>query len=258
MHRHRAGARRRPGRACLRLGAVALAACLLLGIGVGTAAAHVTVNPPTATAGSYAKLTFRVPTESAAASTIALTVSLPTEHPFPSVSVMQVPGWTAAVTKTPLDPPITQGRFTLTEAVSKVTWTADEGGGIRPGEFAEFAIMLGPVPEVSAVVLPATQAYSDGSVVAWDEVAEGGAGEREHPAPTVTITPAGADQPGSAASGTATDGIARVVGVAALVLAALALLIAVIGARRRTGAAPGGSDLTAPTNAPAREGGRKN
>jgi uncharacterized protein YcnI len=215
----------------------------LLVWGAGVAAAHVTVNPGSVTAGSYAKLTFRVPTESDTASTVSLQVTLPEDHPFPSVSVMQIPGWTAKVTKTPLDPPVTEGRFDLTEAVTSITWTADDGVGVKPGEFMEFPISVGPVPDVPSMEFPADQTYSDGSVVRWNQSRTADGDEPEHPAPLLTIAAAsgsagptvtgtdGTDQ--STAVATAPDNTARVLGVVALVLAALALLVAAFGIRRR-------------------------
>ena len=62
----------------------ALAALLAL---AGPAAAHVTVNAPGATQGGYAVVAFRVPSESATASTTKLVVQLPADTPFAAVSV---------------------------------------------------------------------------------------------------------------------------------------------------------------------------
>lgn len=246
------------GRAWTRLGAIVASAAVLLLVGAGVASAHVTVNPNSVTAGSYAKLTFRVPTESATASTVSLQVTLPKDHPFPSVSVMQLPGWTTKVTKTRLDSPVTEGNLTVTEPVTSITWTADDGVGIKPGEFMEFPISVGPVPDVPSMQFPAAQAYSDGSVVNWNQQRTAGGQEPEHPAPLLTITGAagvttsGAAAPtvtGTAGSGSgptvtgadgayqptvsanSSDDTARILGVVALVLAALALLVAAIGVR---------------------------
>lgn len=240
--------RRRLRRAAV-IGAVSV---LLFGIGAGVASAHVTVNPNTAAAGSYAKLTFRVPTESATASTVALTVSLPTDHPFPNVSLMPVPGWTASMHTVPLNPPVTEGTFDLTEATDSVTWKADDGVGAKPGEFMEFAISVGPVPDVQSMVFPAKQTYSDGSVVAWDQVASGNAHDTlDHPAPTLTITPAGAAAGTAAADASSSTG-ADVLAAIALLLAAIALLVAVLALRRRTRpAAPTANTPPTPTGRPA-------
>lgn len=225
-----------------RIGVVGVLTAALALSGAGVASAHVTVNPPDATAGSYAKLTFRVPTESDTASTVSVQVSLPTDHPFASVSLQPVPGWTASTTTVTFDPPLATGRFDLTEAISSVTWAADDGSGVKPGEFQEFSISVGPVPDVAALTFPATQTYSDGSVVHWDEVAADGQDRHDldHPAPLLTI--AAAAQPGASGASasdaspsgtTASDTVAQILAAAALVVAAAALVFAALAWRRR-------------------------
>ena len=72
-----------------------------------------------------------------------------------------------------------------------MTWTADPGTRIGPGEFADFPLSLGPLPEVDRLVLPAVQTYDDGEVVAWDQPPAADGAEPERPAPAVTLTPAG-------------------------------------------------------------------
>ena len=167
--------------------------------GAGIAAAHVSVTPSEATAGDEAiQLTFRVPNESATVGTVKVTVALSAENPFADVSVKAVPGWTVAPTKTTLPAPVTEGAITIKEAVTSVTWTADSGTQIGPGEFAEFDISAGPVPEVASLEFPVTQTYSDGAVVEWNEPTPASGEEPEHPAPTLTI--------GEAVAGAGADG----------------------------------------------------
>lgn len=225
---------RRRSRLLRRTVAVTVATLVGLALGAGTALAHVTVNPNTATAGSYAKLTFRVPTESVTASTVGLTVTLPASTPFPSVSVMPVPGWTAKTVKQTLPKPVPEGDLTVTDAITSITWTADDKIGVKPGEFEEFSISVGPVPDVGSIVMPASQTYSDGSVVQWKDVAQPGQAEPEHPAPVLTITTAPAGS--STTTGTATA--ALVVAIIGLVAAALALVVGVLGWRRAKRRAP--------------------
>src|SRR5436305_15298050 len=74
---------RRIFRATLTVGAVTTVAVLGL---AGAAQAHVTVNPNSATQGGYARIAFRVPTESDTASTTKLEVQLPANQPIASVS----------------------------------------------------------------------------------------------------------------------------------------------------------------------------
>ena len=166
---------------------VALAAGAALVLPATSAFAHVTVNPREATQGGYAKLAFRVPNERDNASTTKLEVNFPTDHPFASASVRPQPGWTYAVEKIKLATPIKSDDGDITEAVSKITWT---GGAIKPGEFNEFEVSVGPLPtDVDAVSFKALQTYSDGEIVRWIEEAPPG-GEVDHPAPVLKLTKA--------------------------------------------------------------------
>lgn len=157
------------------------------------ASAHVTVNPNEATQGERARVDFRVPNESDTASTTELEVHFPEETPISSVSVGKVPGWSAEVAYRTLDTPMEGGHGEqITEVVDVITWTADdEEVAIGPGEFVEFPVSLGPLPEVEQLSFPSLQTYSDGEVVRWIELPADGA-EPEHPAPTLTL--AAADQ----------------------------------------------------------------
>ena len=201
------------------------------------AQAHVTVHPDTTAAGAFAELTFRVPNESASAGTVTVAVSLPTQQPLVDVSVRPVPGWTATVTTAKLPAPVELEGATVTEAPSTVTWSADAGNRIGPGEYQDFAISAGPLPASGEVTMPARQTYSDGTVVDWSEPMADGAAEPEHPAPTFTVTAAGAGDAGNGpASAPAQDGLARWLGGAALVVAVIAAAAAALGLRRRANA----------------------
>jgi hypothetical protein len=123
------------------------------------------------------------------------------------------------------------GGFTLTDAVTKVTWTAD-GDGLPPEQFAEFALSVGPFPEgVDQLVFPATQTYSDGEVVDWTDPAVEGGDEPEHPAPVLTIGAAAESE--DTDSSDSTDTFARVLGIAGIALGAVGIAF---GARSRRAA----------------------
>ncbi|MFC7528609.1 YcnI family protein [Actinoplanes sp. GCM10030250] len=213
-----------------------LAAAFVLAL-AAPAAAHVTVNPGTATQGGYTKVTFRVPNESDSASTTKLEVNLPADAPVASVSLKPVPGWTAVPVKTKLATPIKAHDSEITEAVTKITWTAAAGSEIKPGTFQEFDVSLGPLPAAEQMVFKALQTYSNGDVVRWiDEPSTDGT-EPESPAPVLKLTAAAADAPASApaedvvaavdeddegGNGTAFGIAGLVAGIAALVLGLLA------------------------------------
>jgi uncharacterized protein YcnI len=163
------------------------------------AAAHVTVNPQEATQGGYARLAFRVPNESDTASTTKLEVVLPEDAPVASVSTMPLAGWTVAVEKRTVSPPVEVHGSQVSEVVAKITWTAAAGGGVKPGEFQEFPVSMGPLPDVQKMVFKTLQTYSDGNISRWIEEPAEGAAEPEQPAPVLTLT--AASTPPSAATG---------------------------------------------------------
>ncbi|WP_330464100.1 YcnI family protein [Micromonospora zamorensis] len=173
------------------------AATAVLGF-AGPASAHVTVNPKEATQGGYARVAFRVPNESDTASTTKLEVVLPENAPVGSVSTMPVPGWTVAMEKRKVDPPIEVHGSQLTEAVSKITWTATGDAAVKPGQFQEFPVSMGPLPQVDSMVFKVLQTYSDGNISRWIDPPAPGAEEPENPAPVLTLTAAAA--PGGSAA----------------------------------------------------------
>lgn len=84
-----------------------------------------------------------------------------------------------------------------------ITWTADkEQAAVGPGEFLEFPVSLGPLPEAETVAFPTLQTYSDGEVVRWTELPQDGA-ELQRPAPILTL--ATADRTGQIADAAGDD-----------------------------------------------------
>ncbi|TQS45655.1 YcnI family protein [Cryptosporangium phraense] len=226
---------------------VAAAGFAVLGL-AGPAFAHVTVNPSEATQGGYAALTFRVPNEEAAASTTKLEVALPTDNPIASVSVKPVPGWKIETTTSKLAKPVTTDDGQLTEAVSRIVWTAtSKDSQIAPGQFQEFSISVGPLPETDKVVFKALQTYSNGEVVRWIEE-QTGSDEPKNPAPTLKLVKGTGDDDhhatstdtseAASASSTSDDdsgnGVAIGLGVAGLVAGVAGLIAGLLALRRST------------------------
>jgi uncharacterized protein YcnI len=201
--------------------------------------------------GGYTKVTLGVPNERPDAGTVKIELALPPEYPLASVSTKPVAGWKVEVVKAKLPKPITSHGTEITEAPSTVTWTADPGVRIEPGQFNEFDLSVGPLPEdTDRLLLPTKQTYSGGEVVAWDAPpAAEGAAEPAKPAPVLNLVAktAGGDHHG-AATATASDthaetaggedNTARYLGGAGLVVGALGLgfgVGAVLRSRRNTG-----------------------
>jgi periplasmic copper chaperone A len=163
----------------------------------GVAQAHVTVQPRTADGGGFSVVAFRVPNERDDASTTQVRVTLPEDQPIGSVQTTPVPGWKITTATRQLDKPIEMFGEQLDTVVSEVTWTATDGG-VRPGQFQDFELSLGQLPESGQLVFNALQTYSSGEKVNWNEVSADASVEPEHPAPVLTITPAA--QQGSTAT----------------------------------------------------------
>jgi uncharacterized protein len=180
---------------------VALAAGAALVLPAPAALAHVTVNPREATQGGYAKLAFRVPNERDGVNTTKLEVNFPADHPLASVSVRPHAGWTYTVEKTKLPTPVTSDDGDISEAVTKVTWA---GGVIKPGEFDEFEVSVGPLPDnADSLTFKALQTYGDGQIVRWIEDTPVAGTAPDHPAPVLKLTKA-ADAGGMAGMTTTT------------------------------------------------------
>lgn len=206
--------------------ASAAAAALYLPAGTALAWAHVHASSDNTVRGGAAIVTFEVPNESSTgATTTALTVNLPN---VASAHAEAMSGWTAKL-----------DRDAATGTVRSVTWTAPLNGGIPADQFALFRISV-QLPDADTVSFPATQTYSDGSIVKWDQPPQPGGGEPEYPAPMLMLA-AGPVVPHdhhaapgapAAQSTPPADNTARVLGGVALVLGALGLCLALVRRRK--------------------------
>ncbi len=218
----------------------------VLAIGVGTASAHVSVSSPDAAPGGFGELTFRVPSESDTAKTTSLRVQLPTDTPFAFVSVKPVPGWTAETTTTTLDTPVEAEGTTITEAVTEVTWTADPGGGLEPGQYQTFSISAGPLPDARLGDVPGPAGLRRRLDRVVDRPDRRGPGRAGAPCPHAEprAPPSGdtaADSSGTSSASSADTGssglavTALIVGIVGLLVGAVGVVLA-LGARRRAAA----------------------
>ncbi|MFE7572161.1 YcnI family protein [Streptomyces sp. NPDC057539] len=216
----------------------------------GSASAHVGVQPQgEAAKGGSVTVNFKVPNERDNASTVKVEVNLPADHPLASVMPQPLPGWKVEVTKTKLAKPLEMHGNTITEAVSKVTWTAD-GGKIGPGQFQQFPLSVGQLPEdADQLVFKTIQTYDNKDVARWIEEPKEGAAEPLSPAPVLKLTAATGDGHGaSATAGTeakdeakhatasadASDTTARALGLIGILVGIAGVTFAVLAGRRRT------------------------
>ncbi|MFE5969015.1 YcnI family protein [Streptomyces sp. NPDC056463] len=240
-------------------GGIALSSVVLLS---GTAFAHVGVQPQgEAAKGGYATVNVKVPNERDNASTIKVEVNFPADHPLASVMPQPVPGWKSEVTKSKLAKPLELHGKSINEAVTKVTWTAEGDAKIGPGQFQQFPLSLGQLPEdTDQLVIKAIQTYDNNEVVRWIEEPKDGA-ELQNPAPVLKLSAASDDHHGggakaddkaghddkakdeakgdkahteSAADSGSSDTTARVLGVVGILVGVAGVAFGLLAGRRRS------------------------
>ena len=214
-----------PKRAIITAASTSVVLSIGLTSGTAPAWAHVRVDADDPAPGSTSVVTFRVPGESEnGALTTKLSVELPN---VASARTEVMPGWTASLE-----------RDNAAGTVSSVTWTANPQVGISSDQFALFRVSV-KLPEGDSVTFPATQTYSDGTVVRWDQAPLPGGGEPEYPAPVLSLTGTASEEnhemhatAAQTASTATADNTARWLAGGAIILAAVGLAAALISRRR--------------------------
>ena len=177
-----------------RLGATVALAVGVLVLFATPALAHVTIEPPEATVGSFRTLVFSAPNESTAnANMVKFEVRFDVNHPIPLASVLPKTGWTPVVSKADIGTSLETEHGAVQDVVSSIVWS---GGSVPPGQFEEFSVLVGPLPAgVDVLLFPAVQTYSDGTEVRWDQQTFEERSKPANPAPVLTLTPPGGKQP---------------------------------------------------------------
>ena len=169
-------------------------------LGLLTAApafAHAEMSPPIALAKTLQLYTLAVPTEKENAATTEVSLTLPSG--FSIDSFVPSPGWKREVQQTG------SGENAV---VQKVTWT----GGKVPTDDDSVFQFLATASDAKTYTFGVRQTYSDGSIVDWS-----GAESSDNPAPRVE------------AKSSLGGGGSSTLEIVALALAAVALVIAVVG-----------------------------
>ncbi|MDX3319718.1 DUF1775 domain-containing protein [Streptomyces sp. ME03-5684b] len=151
-------------------------------LSAGAATAHVRVIGDVIP-GKPATLQFRVPSELAEATTVRITVEVPTDLMI--TSVPKLDGWNQETL------PGTGGKGT------QLVWTAEQGHEIQPAQSETFQANVGPVPDRYSLTFNTEQTYSNGTSVAWNQPKTGDE-EPEFPAPVLVVDPEASPPPGSA------------------------------------------------------------
>ncbi|KAA9155640.1 DUF1775 domain-containing protein [Amycolatopsis acidicola] len=210
------------------------------------ASAQVSIVPDQVDGGGTHTFAFRLADGKPGTATTRLELTFPPDPPVAYVKVDPVPGWTVTVTPRPLDPPVQAGDRTVSEVAASLVL---DGGSVRPGEFEQFLVTLGPLPGDGRLTFEAKQTFADGTVAQW--------GATTAPAPVITLgsgaVAGAAGTPGAVAKGEAaaspapanqaartemvsSTGFPYSVLWGALVLAAVVIGVVWLRARRKAGA----------------------
>lgn len=204
-----------------------------------SATAHVGAYIEGGEPGETGLITLRVPAESDNPPTTKVEVRIPDDIQIRNVRPQPVAGWQLDIQKKKTNPTIYRDDGTpVDEVVSSVTWTAI-GPGLMPGQFDDFVLEAGPLPDVETLSLPTFQTFADGATDAWTEPAPEGS-DPEFPVPTVTL---GASTDSAPSGGSAMTSVIAWTALGFAVIAVALGLFAIDRARRSAdtgslGAAP--------------------
>ncbi len=220
-----------------RIAIVLGSAAVLVVVMALPASAHVSIQPSTATKGSFAMVAFQVPNEEDA-KTVKVQVKFPEEPAIADAAVQPVPGWKLVVKPAKLTTPITTDEGdSLSERVDTITWTADAGGGLSKGQFQQFLVSMALPDDVDSLQFPTIQTYDNGDEARWIEHTPAGGSEPEHPVPELKLV-AGESEGGTTATTTPTANGGNAVAASevkksdvdnAKTLSIIALIIGIVG-----------------------------
>jgi periplasmic copper chaperone A len=215
----------------VRLGVVLAAAVTLVVGGGSVATAHVSVHANEAVQGGSTEIAFRVPSESDTANTVSVRVAFPAETPIAKVAVLPPAGWTYRVTTATLPTPVPAGHGEeVSEVVSEIEWhAASPDTGVKPGEYQEFRVSAGPLPQTDRLVFKVVQSYEDGQVQRWIEEPVAGEPEPENPAPVLALGAGTAEHDHEVATVGRTETVASPQNVMPWATIALVALIIALG-----------------------------
>lgn len=203
--------------------AAAFGAAALLAVAAPMAAsAHVTVTPSNTAASSYSVLTFSVGHGCEGSPTTALTFTVP--EAIESVTPTVNPGWSIAQTE------------------NTVVYTAAEPLIDGQRTTFELSVKLPDLPAGEQLDFPVLQECEVGSTD-WAEAVVDGEDEPEHPAPSIMLSESTGDGHGQAPeaendaheeaqASSSDDVLARVLGIAGLVLGTVGVMVGLTSRRK--------------------------
>jgi len=150
------------------------------------ASAHITLDQPSATAGSYQKLTFKVGHGCDGSATNVIKISIP--ESVAGAKPMPKAGWLLITKVEPLKTPYTSHGKTITSDVREIIWT---GGPLPDAYYDEFSIHVKLPDTPGKLYFNVVQQCEKGNL-AWIEIPQEGKDKASlrYPAPSMDITPA--------------------------------------------------------------------
>jgi len=153
--------------------------------------AHVTIDPPSAAAGAYQRLAFRVGHGCEGSATTSITVQIP--EGVLGAKPMPKPGWTIAITEGKLATPVQSHGKTVTTRVAELSW---RGGPLPDAYYDEFVMQVKLPDAPGRYPFKVAQVCEKGRV---DWTATPAAGTHaDTPAPVLEVLAPGGDMSGMA------------------------------------------------------------
>ncbi|MDB5948529.1 MAG: hypothetical protein JWR65_384 [Massilia sp.] len=146
--------------------------------------AHISVEPATAGAGAYQKLTFRVGHGCDGSATNGITVLLP--EGIAGAKPMPKPGWSIATVEGKLAVPAMSHGVAVTSAVREVSW---KGGPLPDAHYDEFSMQV-KLPDTPGKLYFKVIQGCDKGRAEWTEQPDAAGAKMKFPAPVLEVVPA--------------------------------------------------------------------
>jgi uncharacterized protein YcnI len=162
---------------------ITFAAAAAMALAAMPASAHVTLDPGQVSAGTTARIAFRVPHGCDGAATTRLVIRLP--EGVTQARPMPKAGWTLRITPRSEAP---AGHGAVPDA-AEIAW---EGGRLEDAHYDEFVMRLRlPDRPGEPLHIAAIQECEGGRVSAWADIPEAGrrVSDYRHPAPAIRLLP---------------------------------------------------------------------
>jgi uncharacterized protein YcnI len=164
----------------------AASALSLLLLSAGVARSHVTLETPSAIAGSYYKAALMVGHGCEGEPTHTVTVRLPAG--FKGAKPMPKPGWALSIRREPLAQPYTSHGKTITDDVTEVVWTAQsDEARLLDAQYDEF-MLRGQLPATAGPLWFKVQQRCPSGQLDWAEVPASGMSTKGLKSPAVLLS----------------------------------------------------------------------